>query len=785
MSVNWLLLKNSLLVATGTTLLAAALGLFCALWATGMSKRRQHVFLALAGAAFCLPPFLVTNCWLHFLGNTGVWRSWLPFNIYSLAGATWILGLLNWPISFFAFWSAWRRLQTGQIECEPWLRGWSLFRYLLWPISRNPVRLALLLTFVLALNNFAVPAILQVKVYPAELWVSFSTNLDYGKAALIGIPLMIAPLLLLVGTRRVQIPWPATAATAEPALLRKQIGFGWFSAALMAGVFTIGVSLLLPLLQIALSAKTWSELPQVFRAEPVLVWNSFWIAATAAVLCLFVALFSRGSRWGVVAWLPLLIPGVLLGMALGAALNRPVLDLVYQSQAVIVFAWTVRYFGLAWNGLGRVLREQDRQLADAARLDGLRGWNLFRHVLWPQIAPIAGALGYLTFLLCLWDVETLILIYPPGGETLALRIFNLLHYGHAAQVNALCLLLLMIAVAPLPLWWMAKRLRGYLAPATALLCALLAGCGQPAERLHSKFFESVQVIGGRGTDSGHFNKPRSVAVDRQDNLYVVDMTGRVQKFTPEGKFVLSWQMPQTELGKPKGMCCDHDGNIIVLEPHYQRVNHFSTEGKLVTQWGSRGTNFGELILPRSVAVNSRGDVLVSEYTSVDRVQIFSLKTRKPTLIFGQPGNGPAEFNRAEGLGLDEQDRIYVADSCNHRVQVFAPDGKFIRLYGQAGGAVGELSYPYDVRVDHAGNQYVCEFGNSRIQIFDAQDKSIEIIGGAGAAPGKFNNPWSIALDSQGNLYVADAGNHRVQKLIRKKVIALNATPALAKNFARE
>src|SRR5256885_15999350 len=124
-----------------------------------------------------------------------------------------------------------------------------------------------------------------------------------------------------------------------------------------------------------------------------------------------------------------------------------------------------------------------------------------------------------------------------------------------------------------------------------------------------------------------------------DNLFVVDMTGRVQKFSPEGKFLLSWQMPQTDLGKPKGMCLDHDGNVIVLEPHYQRVNHFSPEGKLVAQWGKSGANAGELTLPRSVAVNSRGDIFVSEYTRVDRVQGFSGKEKKAMMLFGQPGSG--------------------------------------------------------------------------------------------------------------------------------------------------
>jgi DNA-binding beta-propeller fold protein YncE len=257
-----------------------------------------------------------------------------------------------------------------------------------------------------------------------------------------------------------------------------------------------------------------------------------------------------------------------------------------------------------------------------------------------------------------------------------------------------------------------------------------------------------------------------VAVDAQDNLYVTDMTGRVQKFSSNGVFLLSWQMPVTDLGKPKGMTRDRDGNILVLEPHYQRVNVFSPAGKLVAHWGKRGTNDGEFTLPRAVAVDSQREVFVSEYSLRDRVQRFDSRGEKCLVAFGHSGTGPGELNRPEGLGLDAEDRPHVADSCNHRIQIFSRDGAFLRAYGKAGKGLGELSYPYDICVDAAGRQYVCEFGNSRIQVFDADDRPLEIIGGPGAAPGQFNNPWGVALDSAGNLYVADSQNHRVQKLLR-------------------
>jgi DNA-binding beta-propeller fold protein YncE len=453
---------------------------------------------------------------------------------------------------------------------------------------------------------------------------------------------------------------------------------------------------------------------------------------------------------------------------------------------------------VGWNTSRHVLSATDPDLTDAARLNGATRWQMLRHVYWPQISRQLVAAWYIVFLLCLWDAESLVLIIPPGNETLALRIFNLLHYGHNAQVNALCLTLLALALTPMGIWmgWsMLSRLRVPIArmvvsilPVASVL--MLSSCTPPSRsnetRLDSHLFDGVQIIGSRGVGVGQLNKPRSVAIDSQNNLFVVDMTGRVQKFSPQGDFLKSWQMPQTDLGKPKGLCRDRAGNIVVVEPHYQRVNHFSPEGKLLAQWGQRGTNVGQFALPRAVAVNSRGEVYVSEYGSMERVQQFALSNSNSSgpessstapvsaarvlNAFGHPGNGPGEFNRPEGICVDAQDRIHVADSCNHRIQIFSSDGKFLRAYGKAGSGLGELSYPYDICVDAAGRQYVCEFGNSRIQIFDAQDQPIEIIGKAGPAPGEFGNPWGVALDSAGNLYVADSQNHRVQKFLRKQSV---------------
>lgn len=858
--MNWHLLQNSLIVAGTTAALAAVFGVIAALWLATLGTRWRGVFLALTIVALAFPPFLVTNCWIEMLGETGLLRRWLPFKIYSLGGTIWILTLLLWPITTLAALAAWRRLEAAQLECEPAMTGFALLRWLLLPVARGELALAAVLTFVLALNNFAVPAILQTKVLPDEMWVRFNTQFDTAGALRLSVPLVIAPVLLLLWATRLGVSWPRVQGSASAGVFRRQIGPLWSVGVGIVGILMLGLSVGLPVGDLVGAKRTWAEFPGAMEASFSALRNSFWFAAIAATVVVGLGILfhhrdaetqrrkPRQHRFLSVvtpfAWLTFFTPGVLIGIALIKIFNRPGLVEFYQSVGICLLALAIRYFALAWTAARHAVASVDSDLVDAAQLEGATRWQLFRLAVWPQIAPQILTAWYVIYLLCLWDVESLVIIQPPGSETLALKIFNLLHYGHAAQVNALCLALLGVAVLPLILMAVfvkARRLLDSRSPAvnrtlasaiSALLLAALSACS-PSDsaceaRLESKLFDRAIVLSSRGVGIGEVNKPRSLTCDTNGNVYVVDMTGRVQKFSPEGRYISHWQMPETDLGKPKGMGRDHDGNIIVVEPHYQRVNHFTTDGKLVAQWGCRGTNEGCFMLPRGIAENSKHEIFVSEYMGAERVQRFQVSNLQSEVanvshphpasstnwpytsvdkplttiadrgtsdsaaahretqllqVIGRAGTGPGEFNRAEGVCVDAQDRLYVADSCNHRIQIFAPDGKFLREFGHAGTKLGELSYPYDVAVDHAGNIFVCEFGNSRIQVFDPNCQPVEIIGGAGGEPGQFNNPWAIALDERGNLYVADSLNHRLQKLIRKslesEVLSLGSTKIAA------
>jgi ABC-type Fe3+ transport system permease subunit/sugar lactone lactonase YvrE len=870
--MSWTLLLNSLVVGLGTTLLALGAGLLVALAVAAASRGRG---LLLGGAAACLalPPFLATNAWLDV---TADWRGLMSPEVVergSLFLTTLTLASLLWPLTTFLVLGAWTKLQPELLEADPQLRGTRLLRGLLLPAAHAELTVAAAITLTLALANFTVPVLFQVRVFTEEFWIRFNTQFDTVGALRATWSLLIVPLLLLWLMRHRDSAWPRLHAASLPDVLRQQLG-AWRNLGCAFAVAWLALALAFPFARLIFATRTWTELPSALAAGHAALLNTVLTAVgTATVVTAWALWFATlgclprkpkphqaarrfagqtahgsspatGSLWITrLAWLPFLLPGVFLGVALIALLNRPAFTVIYQSLGIVFVALVVRYFAPGFSVIAGAVRSADTLLADAASSLGASRWQAFRDTIWPQIVPSVATAWYAVYLLCLWDVETVVLIQPPGGETLALRIFNLLHYGHGSQVNALCVVMVGLAVMPLVLWGIVKKLKvqssklkaGLTFGALSLVLGAFSGCSPASDAsstpLNSKLFSAVQVIGSRGVAPGQFNKPRSLTCDRDDNLYVADITGRIQKFSPDGRFLLQWQMPQTDLGKPKGMGLDNEGQVLVIEPHYMRVNHFTTNGELVRQWGLKGTNVGEFILPRGVAQNARGEFFLSEYTLVDRVQRFaflpvaadvkegrpeSQRASKPDSrlpafglsglpvplkefspdgqsepphvrcyvagVWGTPGNGPGQFNRAEGLCIGRHDEVLVADSCNHRVQVFDRDGKFLRAFGKAGSNPGEFSYPYDVRVDPSGNQFICEFGNSRITVLDAQDRVIEVIGEAGAAPGKFANPWSIALDSQGNLYVADSQNHRVQKLVRKKSVASNQSSVI--QFAR-
>ncbi|CAN5872770.1 NHL repeat-containing protein [soil metagenome] len=301
-----------------------------------------------------------------------------------------------------------------------------------------------------------------------------------------------------------------------------------------------------------------------------------------------------------------------------------------------------------------------------------------------------------------------------------------------------------------------RRFLGTLGLST--VAPLIGGCELPIG-------SSPELVWGvHGTRPGWLHKPRVAAFDADDRLYIADLTDRIQVFDRDGQFLHHWTTPDLNVDGPSGVSVDRWGRVLVSDTHFYRILVYDRQGNMLQQIGDgvQGTTPGRFGYPTDTVLDSLGNFYVAEYGENDRVQVFS-PNGKWLRQWGGHGHDPGQFLRPMGLVIDEEDTLYVADACNHRIQVFDTQGNLLRMWGRRGSEPGELNYVYDISMGPDGHLYVCEYANHRVQKFSREGKSLGLWGGPGRRPGELNNPWALAVDSQGAVSVVDTNNHRVQR----------------------
>ncbi len=291
-----------------------------------------------------------------------------------------------------------------------------------------------------------------------------------------------------------------------------------------------------------------------------------------------------------------------------------------------------------------------------------------------------------------------------------------------------------------------------------LLLPALLGCGgdaAPPER----------TWGHRGVRNGDMVRPRAIAIDAAEHLYVVDFTARIQVYDRDGHYLgPTWTTPDYRNGRPSGLSIDRAGNLIVSDSHYHCFRIYSPAGVELRKFGGEGGSAaGQLGYVSDVVQDEDGHYYVAEFGENQRISKFD-GDGKFLCCWGSAGAEPGQFSRARALALGPDGHLYVADACNDRIQVFTREGKLLRCWGISGNEPGQLKYPYDLAFNKDGILYVVENGNNRVQKFTANGASLGCWGGPGHAPGQLHNPWALAIDRRGRVHVVDTENHRVQRI---------------------
>ena len=322
--------------------------------------------------------------------------------------------------------------------------------------------------------------------------------------------------------------------------------------------------------------------------------------------------------------------------------------------------------------------------------------------------------------------------------------------------------------------------------------------------------------GGPATQA-ELARPAGVALDGEGNLYIADADNhRVRRVDAGGTITTvagtgaegfggdGGPATQAELHWPTGVALDGQGNLYIADAGNHRVRRVDAAGTIATVAGTGDYGFGgdgglatqaELAWPAGLALDGQGNLYIADAENhrvrrVDAAGTIATVAGTGAVGFGGDG-GPAtqaQLMLLEGVALDGQGNLYIADSGNVRVRRVDAAGMIATVAGT--GAVGfggdggpatqaELAWSVGVALDGEGNLYIADAGNDRVRRVDAAGTiatvagtGVEGFGGDGgpATQAELTWPVGVALDGQGNLYIADLGNHRVRRVNQPALI---------------
>ncbi len=270
------------------------------------------------------------------------------------------------------------------------------------------------------------------------------------------------------------------------------------------------------------------------------------------------------------------------------------------------------------------------------------------------------------------------------------------------------------------------------------------------------------IFGGSpGTALGQFNKPRSVAIDAQHNLYVSDgVNNRIQKFNAMSQSWISLATNGSTVGQvlaPEGITLDAAGNVYVADGANNRVQKRIATNGLWVSWGSFGSSLGYFKSPMDVAVDSSGYLYVADRDN-NRVQRLSTNGVTWT-TFINTGTAAGTVTCPRGLFIDSFDNLLVSDDGSttesSRIQKFSKTGTFLSLVGSAQISQGQLKRPRGMTMGST-NMFVADTDNSRVAISPTNLSWSTVIGS-----NVLDHAEDVTWDPRGFLLIADTGNDRI------------------------
>jgi streptogramin lyase len=242
------------------------------------------------------------------------------------------------------------------------------------------------------------------------------------------------------------------------------------------------------------------------------------------------------------------------------------------------------------------------------------------------------------------------------------------------------------------------------------------------------------------------------------DIYVLSRSAHpVTVFEPDGRFITSWGEGEFS-NFVHGMTIDRDGKIWITDTGLHTVTQHEPDGALLRTLGVRHfaspTLYGNPFnMPTGVAFTSTGEFFVSDGYGNRRVHRYSADGTLQH-SWGEPGDDPGQFALVHFISADADDRLYICDRENHRIQIFATTGEVLAQWTG-------FTMPSDLAF---GRELTYVAGADGVSIWTRDRRKLAQFGRDEPHKGAFS-VHGIWLDADENIYLAQF-DRAVSKLSR-------------------
>jgi len=475
------LMKNSLGLAVGTTILSLLIGLPLGFVTEKTDLPGRHIFRGLCVIPLLIPPYIHAIIWSDVFGRSGVvnrllmtywgWPS-APLNIYSLPGAIFVMSISYFPFVTLIFISGLRNISRDYEE-NGLLYGPAIrtITNITLPLTLPHILGGALFVFVLSLVNFGVPDMLRVRVYALEIFIEFSAFFRADVAIARSLPFLFMTILMVLWLQKIlrnhaYIRWDGGNTVAVFYRLGRM---RWMLSALV--ILILMLSSLTPIVVLMKMAGPLSIYRDVMRSsiEPIGYSIFMGLIGSASMMVLSVLIahsLYRKHTWAdrlfeMVLLIPIAFPAAIVGVGLIHIWNRPITEIIYSSSVIVIFAYIARFVAFTSIICLASFRQMDKTLEEAGVLNTNSQLVLLRDIILPMNRSMILAGLFIGFVLSIGDLSASLLVIPPGRSTIPVTIYNLMHYGAKNSMAALSLIL--IGILFLSAWIFGATLK-YIAP---------------------------------------------------------------------------------------------------------------------------------------------------------------------------------------------------------------------------------------------------------------------------------------------------------------------------------